>query len=111
VPHRASPGVRLLRRSLRRLRAFFSDGRSHGFPAHLEIMPFSDSHAVSHPLADVAGALSCQRWYKEAWNENEVLENIRGEAGRQFDPELVGIFLENIDTFRQIEKHYPDQSE
>jgi HD-GYP domain-containing protein (c-di-GMP phosphodiesterase class II) len=62
-------------------------------------------------LADVYDALSCRRCYKEAWDENEVVENIRSEAGKQFDPELVGVFLENIDTFRQIEKLYPDHAE
>ena len=62
-------------------------------------------------LADVYDALSCKRCYKEAWDENEVLDTIRGEAGKQFDPELVEIFLDNIDTFRQIEKLYPDNAE
>ena len=62
-------------------------------------------------LADVYDALSCRRVYKEAWDENEVLDNIRSEAGKQFDPELVEVFLECIDTFRQIEKLYPDQAE
>lgn len=62
-------------------------------------------------LADVYDALSCKRCYKEAWDESEVVENIRGEAGKQFDPELVELFLENIDTFRQIEKLYPDRAE
>ena len=62
-------------------------------------------------LADVYDALSCRRCYKEAWNENEVVENIRSEAGKQFDPEIVEIFLECLDTFRQIEKLYPDHAE
>lgn len=61
-------------------------------------------------LADVYDALSRKRCYKEAWDESEVVENIRGEAGKQFDPELVEVFLENIDTFRQIEKLYPDHA-
>ena len=61
-------------------------------------------------LADVYDALSCRRCYKEAWEETKVLETIRGEAGKQFDPDLVEIFLDNIDTFRQIEKLYPDQA-
>lgn len=59
-------------------------------------------------LADVYDALSCRRCYKEAWDENEVLQNIREESGKQFDPELVEVFVECIDTFRQIEKRYPD---
>lgn len=62
-------------------------------------------------LADVYDALSCRRCYKEAWDENEVVDNIRSEAGKQFDPELVEVFLECIDTFRQIEKLYPDHAE
>ena len=62
-------------------------------------------------LADVYDALSCRRCYKEAWDEQEVLNNIREEAGRQFDPELVEVFLECIDSFKQIEKLYPDQHE
>lgn len=62
-------------------------------------------------LADVYDALSCRRCYKEAWDESEVLENILSEAGKQFDPELVEVFSECIDTFRQIEKLYPDHAE
>ncbi|HXE97450.1 MAG TPA: HD domain-containing phosphohydrolase [Dongiaceae bacterium] len=62
-------------------------------------------------LADVYDALSNKRCYKEAWDENEVLDTIRAEAGKQFDPELVEVFLECFDTFRQIEKLYPDQPE
>jgi HD-GYP domain-containing protein (c-di-GMP phosphodiesterase class II) len=59
-------------------------------------------------LADVYDALSCRRCYKEAWDNNEVLETIKNEAGKQFDPELVAVFLECIDSFHQIEKLYPD---
>jgi HD-GYP domain-containing protein (c-di-GMP phosphodiesterase class II) len=62
-------------------------------------------------LADVYDALSCRRCYKEAWNESDVLDNIRNEAGKQFDPELVEVFLECVDSFKQIEKLYPDEHE
>jgi HD-GYP domain-containing protein (c-di-GMP phosphodiesterase class II) len=62
-------------------------------------------------LADVYDALSCRRCYKEAWDENEVLSTIQEEAGKQFDPQLVEVFLECIDSFKQIEKLYPDQHE
>lgn len=61
-------------------------------------------------LADVYDALSCRRCYKEAWDENEVLATIRDEAGKQFDPEMVEIFLECIDSIKQIEKLYPDNT-
>jgi HD-GYP domain-containing protein (c-di-GMP phosphodiesterase class II) len=59
-------------------------------------------------LADVYDALSCRRCYKEAWDNDEVLNTIREEAGKQFDPELVAIFFECVDSFQQIEKLYPD---
>lgn len=62
-------------------------------------------------LADVYDALSCRRCYKEAWDESEVLNTIREESGKQFDPELVEVFLECIDSFKQIEKLYPDEHE
>ena len=62
-------------------------------------------------LADVFDALSCRRCYKEAWGEDEVLKTIREEAGKQFDPELVALFLDNLDTFQQVQKRYPDDHE
>jgi len=38
-----------------------------------------------------------------------VLNTIREEAGKQFDPELVQVLLEEcIDSFQQIEKLYPE---
>ncbi len=62
-------------------------------------------------LADVYDALSCRRCYKEAWDGNEVLAAIRAEAGKQFDPELVEVFMDCVDSFSQIENLYPDQQE
>jgi HD-GYP domain-containing protein (c-di-GMP phosphodiesterase class II) len=59
-------------------------------------------------LADVYDALSCRRCYKDAWDSSEVLNTIREEAGKQFDPELVEVFLDCVDSFQQIEKLYPD---
>lgn len=62
-------------------------------------------------LADVYDALSCRRCYKEAWDKSEVLDTIREESGKQFDPQLVEVFLECSDSFRQIENLYPDEHE
>jgi HD-GYP domain-containing protein (c-di-GMP phosphodiesterase class II) len=59
-------------------------------------------------LADVFDALSCRRCYKEAWENSEVLNEIRNESGKQFDPELVEIFFECVESFQQIAKLYPD---
>ena len=62
-------------------------------------------------LADVFDALSSRRCYKEAWGEDDVIKTIREEAGKQFDPEMVALFLDNIDAFRQIQRRYPDDEE
>lgn len=59
-------------------------------------------------VADVYDALSNRRCYKEAWDENSVVAELENEAGKMFDPELVRIFLQNIDIFRHISTLYPD---
>ncbi len=59
-------------------------------------------------VADVFDALLSRRCYKEAWGRREVLEFIRSERGRQFDPVLVDILLNNIDLFVGIWDSMPD---
>jgi response regulator RpfG family c-di-GMP phosphodiesterase len=59
-------------------------------------------------LADVFDALSCDRVYKKAWPLSEVLDYLREKRGRQFDPFLVDIFLENLDEIMAIRVMYPD---
>jgi len=59
-------------------------------------------------IADVYDALSSKRSYKEAWDESKVLDNLRREAGRQFDPEMVEAFFSCVDVIRNIAKRYPD---
>ena len=57
-------------------------------------------------LADVYDALSSARVYKDAWDESKVLETIKSESGRHFDPELVDIFFESLDFLRAVQKRY-----
>jgi len=57
-------------------------------------------------LADVFDALSSRRSYKEAWPESKVLEVIRQESGRHFDPELVEILLDRIDEVRAVRERF-----
>jgi response regulator RpfG family c-di-GMP phosphodiesterase len=59
-------------------------------------------------LADVFDALACDRVYKRAWPLPEVLAYVREQRGRQFDPRLVDIFLQNIDGLMAIRASYPD---
>lgn len=59
-------------------------------------------------LADVFDALCSKRVYKEAWAEEDVLETIREESGKQFDPEMVEIFFRILPRLRSIRQMYPD---
>lgn len=47
-------------------------------------------------LCDVFDALSSERPYKPAWALGQVLDYIRSERGKAFDPELTDKFLELI---------------
>ena len=57
-------------------------------------------------LADVYDALSSLRVYKEAWDEEKVLDTIRKNSGSHFDPELVDILFNNLDMIRSIQQRY-----
>lgn len=59
-------------------------------------------------IADVYDALTSNRIYKKAWNEDAVIAEMKKLSGTKFDPELVDVFLENIDFLRSIRQHYPD---
>ena len=48
-------------------------------------------------LADVFDALTHERPYKGAWTIERARKEIHGNAGRQFDPELVEHFLRIVD--------------
>ena len=45
-------------------------------------------------VVDVFDALTTERPYKRAWTTEEALTEIREQAGRQFDPEVVAAFAE-----------------
>jgi len=60
-------------------------------------------------LADVYDALSSRRVYKEAWAEDQVLEEMHKLSGSKFDPELVDIFFEVLPNIRQITARYPHE--
>ena len=44
-------------------------------------------------IADVFDALISERPYKDAWDHQSAANEISSQAGRQFDPELVDLFL------------------
>ncbi|MDC7222535.1 MAG: HD domain-containing protein, partial [Spirochaetales bacterium] len=59
-------------------------------------------------IADVYDALISHRVYKEAWKEEDVIRSLLEQKGRQFDPELVDIFMDIQPTIRHIQERYPD---
>ena len=61
-------------------------------------------------LADVFDALSSSRSYKSAWPEERVLEEIRHLSGKHFDPELVEIFMDEIDRIRAVQTAFSNES-
>ncbi|TAN60308.1 HD domain-containing protein [bacterium] len=69
-----------------------------------EIPPFGRVVAI----ADVYDALCSKRAYKEAWDESAVLENLRSEAGKQFDPDMMEAFFSCLDVIRSIAKRYTE---
>ncbi len=61
-------------------------------------------------VVDVFDALISERAYKTAWTQKDALDEIRSLAGSKFDPDVVGAFLEVIQTMeteQAIMMHHP----
>jgi PAS domain S-box-containing protein len=54
-------------------------------------------------LADVYDALTSKRSYKEALPHEEATRIILGERGTHFDPDVVEVFEQNLETFSRIQ--------
>jgi response regulator RpfG family c-di-GMP phosphodiesterase len=61
-------------------------------------------------LADVVDALSHRRVYKEAWKLDRVVEYVRKNREILFDPDLVDIFLSNLERYVEILERFPDEN-
>ena len=59
-------------------------------------------------IADVFDALGSERAYKKAWELERIIEFFKEQNGRHFDPELVNLFLDNLDKFLEIRDSYRD---
>jgi response regulator RpfG family c-di-GMP phosphodiesterase len=53
-------------------------------------------------LADVFDALGSDRCYKEAWPLDRILEFLKRESGRHFEPRLVDLLLANLPEFLAV---------
>ena len=60
-------------------------------------------------VADVFDALTSKRHYKPAWSIEKTVNLIKEERGKHFDPDLVDIFLNNINDFIEIKERLKDE--
>lgn len=59
-------------------------------------------------LADVFDALTSVRPYKEAWSVEQAVEFIISQKEKHFDPELVDLFVKELDQIIEIKNHWKD---
>ncbi|MCY9698372.1 DUF3369 domain-containing protein [Paenibacillus alginolyticus] len=60
-------------------------------------------------LADVFDALCSDRVYKKAWELDRVMDLLKTERGRHFDPVIVDLFIQHLDEFLVIKEFYKEQ--
>ena len=60
-------------------------------------------------LADVYDALSNKRSYKDAWREEDVLEDITKNRGTQFDEDVVDAFFACLPNLKSLAQRYCDE--
>lgn len=111
----AQLGYDMLKNSKRRiLQAGAIIARDHhekwsggGYPRNLK---GEDIHIFGRisAVADVFDALGSDRCYKKAWPMDKIVALFEEESGRHFDPKLVGILLDNLDSVSAICDHFAD---
>lgn len=60
-------------------------------------------------IADVFDALCSDRCYKPRWELSRVVEFMKEQRGKKFDPTLIDLFLDNLALFVEIRRRFPDQ--
>ncbi|WP_066703231.1 HD-GYP domain-containing protein [Curvibacter delicatus] len=59
-------------------------------------------------VADVFDALASLRSYKAPWPLEAILDYLRQQRGRHFDPAIVDWVLDNVDTMGTVAREFPD---
>ncbi|WP_455756168.1 HD domain-containing phosphohydrolase [Sulfurimonas sp.] len=59
-------------------------------------------------VADVFDALGSDRVYKKSWELERIYEFFKEQRGVHFDPALIDLFFENIDSFLEIRRKFRD---
>ena len=76
-----------------------------GYPRGLKGKEISACGRIT-AVADVFDALSNDRVYKKAWPMEEVVNFMKNESGKSFEPKLIDILLENIIDIVNIKQRY-----
>jgi HD-GYP domain-containing protein (c-di-GMP phosphodiesterase class II) len=67
------------------------DGKGYPYGLRGEQIPLV---ARLFTIIDVFDALKSDRPYRSAWSHEQVLQYLRAQAGHEFDPYIVKLFLE-----------------
>ncbi len=59
-------------------------------------------------VADVFDALATERIYKRAWPLETTVAYLKSQCGKQFDPELITLFVNYLDQFIEIKNRFRD---
>lgn len=59
-------------------------------------------------IADVFDALGSDRVYKKAWPLENIIDYLKEQRGKHFDPILIDLFLQHIDKFIHIRNEFSD---
>jgi response regulator RpfG family c-di-GMP phosphodiesterase len=59
-------------------------------------------------LVDVYDALGSKRSYKDAWDIEKIKATLIQGRGGHFDPELVDVFVANMESFNAVRQEFPD---
>ena len=60
-------------------------------------------------IADIFDALGSDRVYKKAWSDERIFKLFKDESGKHFDPKLIDLFFENLDSFLKIRERFKDE--
>lgn len=79
----------------------------NGYPSGLkgESIPL-EARIVA--VADVYDALTSKRPYKEAWSQQEALNELNNLSGQKLDPNCVRALIDNLDEINRIQLAFPD---
>jgi HD-GYP domain-containing protein (c-di-GMP phosphodiesterase class II) len=60
-------------------------------------------------VCDVFDALTSERYYKKGWTVEETYNEIVKLSGKHFDPQVVDLFKDNFESFKEIAERTPDK--